>query len=183
MEELKELTFLKMSQQSRNAEEALLVVLNACARVTKKVSEIQWEKRESFGEWLSKLQGQRVDGNNTLVFDCLSYLNLADCILICKDLQGANLQGADLQGANLQGAYLQGAYLQGADLQGAYLQGAYLQGAYLQEAYLQGAYLQEAYLQGANLREADLKWVDTENVDLSEVIWVDDSGNPVNENP
>jgi hypothetical protein len=30
---------------------------------------------------------------------------------------------------------------------------------------------------------ADLQGVDTENVDLSEVIWVDDDGKPLNENP
>jgi hypothetical protein len=142
MEKLDGLTFLQMSQQSRNAEEALLVVLNICAIVTKKVSEIQWKTRESFGEWLSKLQGQRVDFNSTLTFGGLSYLDLANCILICKDLGWANLQGANLQGANLQGANLQEANLQEANLQGANLQGANLQGVNLQGANLQGANLQ-----------------------------------------
>ena len=188
MEQLDGLTFLQMSQQSRNAEEALLVVLNACAIVTKKISKIEWEKRERFGEWLSKLQGQRIDDNNTLAFDCLSYLNLASCILICKDLgranlEGANLQGADLQGASLQEANLQGASLQEANLQGANLQGASLQGAILLGAILQEVNLQEVNLQEAKLRKADLKGVDTENVDLTQVIWVDDNGKPLNENP
>jgi hypothetical protein len=74
MEKLDGLTFLQMSEQSRNAEEALLVVLNVCARMTTKISKIDWEKPKSFGEWLSKLQGQRIDGNTTLAFECLSYL-------------------------------------------------------------------------------------------------------------
>jgi uncharacterized protein YjbI with pentapeptide repeats len=228
MEKLDGLTFLQMSQQSRNAEEALLVVLNACARVTKTISKIEWEKTESFGEWLSKLQGQRIDFERTLTFDCLSYLDLANCILICKDLYEANLQGTNLQGtrlqwanlrraelrevnlqvgnlegANLQQAHLRGTYLQGTyllqtELSGAYLEWAHLQGACLQAVNLQGAYLQEANLQGAilyganlkqadlreaKLRKADLEWVDTENVDLSQVTWVDDNGNPINESP
>ena len=167
MEKLDGLTFLQMSQQSRNAEEALLVVLNTCARVTKIISKIKWEKSESFSEWLSKLQGQRVDNNNTLAFDCLSYLDLAHYTLTFKDLYQANLQeanlyGANLYGANLYGANLRGANLQEADLQRAYLQRAYLQRAYLQRAYLrevnlQGAYLQWAYLQGANLQGANLQ--------------------------
>jgi uncharacterized protein YjbI with pentapeptide repeats len=166
MEKLDGLTFLQMSQQSRNAEEALLVVLNACARVTKTISKIKWEKQESFGEWLSKLQWQRMDVGRTLTFDCLSNLDLANCILICKDLGWANLQGA-----NLVGAYLQWANLVGANLVGANLQGADLQGADLQEAYLRGADLQEVYLKranlvGANLQRADLQRADLRGADL-----------------
>jgi uncharacterized protein YjbI with pentapeptide repeats len=38
-------------------------------------------------------------------------------------------------------------------------------------------------LREAKLRKADLEWVDTENVDLSQVTWVDDNGNPINESP
>jgi uncharacterized protein YjbI with pentapeptide repeats len=219
MEELKGLTFLQMNQQSRNAEEALLVVLNICARVTRKVSTIDWHKKpERFGEWLSKLQGQRTNEDNTLTFDCLSYLDLANCTLILKDLysanlqrailyelnlQEANLEKADLQEAKLQGAKLAKANLRWANLQGAYLFGAHLveanlRGADLKRAYLQradlrwtdlrwaklqGAYLEEAILTGAELRKGDLEGVNTKNVDLSQVIWVDNGGNPLNKNP
>jgi hypothetical protein len=39
--------FQEENRQARNAEEALLGVLNACARVTKTVSKIQWHTPES----------------------------------------------------------------------------------------------------------------------------------------
>ncbi|MEH2023548.1 pentapeptide repeat-containing protein [Nostoc sp.] len=155
--------FQEENRQARNAEEALLAVLNACARVTKTVSKIQWHTSEAFGIWISRLQGQRID-TDTDVFclNCLSFLDLQGCVLVFKDfykanLEGAILEGAYLQRANLQGAYLQRAYLQGAYLEGANLQGANLQGANLQGANLEGANLQRANLQGANLQRANLQ--------------------------
>jgi uncharacterized protein YjbI with pentapeptide repeats len=158
MEKLDGLTFLQMSQQSRNAEEALLVVLNACARVTKTISKIKWEKQESFDEWLSKLQGQRADRNNTLAFYCLSYLHLADCTLTFKNLYQANLEGANLKRANLEGANLKRANLEGANLKRANLEGANLKRANLEGANLKRANLEEAKsLERANLKRANLK--------------------------
>jgi uncharacterized protein YjbI with pentapeptide repeats len=177
--------FQEANRQARNGEEALLAVLNACARVTEKVSQIKWhssvienkygEEKEyftDFGNLISRLRGQRVKYDDLFCLNCLSFLDLQNCILIFQDfhkanLEGANLQRANLEGANLQWAYLQGAYLQDANLQGAYLQwanlqranleGAYLQWANLQDANLQGAYLQRANLQDANLQGAYLQ--------------------------
>ncbi|MDJ0795398.1 MAG: pentapeptide repeat-containing protein [Calothrix sp. MO_167.B12] len=172
MEGLKERpNFHEEMRQARNAEEALLVVLNACARVTQEISDIKWHSPEAFGELISRLQGQRIGSKNTLVFDCLSYLNLKDCILDIKDLYGANLSHTNLQKARLLGANLQGANLQEASLQGANLQEASLQGANLQEANLQEASLQEvnllrANLQGANLLRANLKWANLQEASL-----------------
>ena len=52
--------FKEMMQESRNAEESLMVVHFACAVNTKKVSIINWgENRTAFGEWVNRLQGQR----------------------------------------------------------------------------------------------------------------------------
>jgi hypothetical protein len=42
IEELKLINFYEENRQARHAEEPLLVVLNACAKVTKKVSEVKW---------------------------------------------------------------------------------------------------------------------------------------------
>ncbi|MEA5554783.1 pentapeptide repeat-containing protein [Anabaena cylindrica UHCC 0172] len=185
MEELKLPNFYEENRQARNAEEALLVVLNACARVTKKVSEIKWHSLQDFGIWISRLRGQRL-GYDDRIFclDYLSYLDLQNCILIHQDffranLQGANLQGANLQGVNLQGAKLQGVNLQGAklqeadlqraDLQEADLQRAKLQRADLQEADLQRAYLQDANIQGAYLEGADVRGTILEGKDLTKL--------------
>ena len=162
--------FHEEMRQARNAEEALLAVLNACARVTKKLSEIKWHSTEAFGIWISRLQGQRIGGENVLAFNCLSFLNLQNCILICRDFIGANFRAADLQGANLQGANLTGAYLQGAYLRAANLQRANLTGANLTGANLQGAYLRAAYLQRAALQEADLHLAHLEEANLTGTI-------------
>ncbi|MFM7786767.1 MAG: pentapeptide repeat-containing protein, partial [Microcystis panniformis] len=97
--------FQEEMRQARNAEEALLAVFNACGRVTKKKFSIQWpspEAPEAFGNWLARLQGQRIDFEPMFVLNCLSFLDLQNCLLICRDLYGANLEGANLEGANLE---------------------------------------------------------------------------------
>ena len=144
------------NQQARNAEEALLAVLNTCAHLTKKLSEIEWSSLQSFGTWISRLQGQRISLGD-FCLNCLSFLQLQNCWLVFKNFYEANLQEANLQEANLRGANLQGANLQEANLLGANLQGANLQEAYLLGANLQGANLQEANLRGANLQGANLQ--------------------------
>ncbi|MFP4101302.1 NACHT domain-containing protein, partial [Coleofasciculus sp.] len=53
--------FQEENRQARNAEEALLAVLNSCARLTEKLSEIKWHSLDAFGTWISRLQGQRID--------------------------------------------------------------------------------------------------------------------------
>ena len=78
MEQLQIASFRKMLFQSRNAEEALLVVLNACARVTDKVSKIEHPDPTAFGAWFKRIQGQRSGAESVLAADCLSFLNLSD---------------------------------------------------------------------------------------------------------
>ncbi|NJM74300.1 MAG: NACHT domain-containing protein, partial [Scytonema sp. RU_4_4] len=105
MEELKLDNFKEQNRQARNAEEALLAVLNACARVTEEISHIKWhdsviqtsgeEEKEyfkDFGIWISRLHGQRVDyGNEVFCLNRLSFLDLQNCILIHKDFYRADL--------------------------------------------------------------------------------------------
>ncbi|MEP0830583.1 pentapeptide repeat-containing protein [Microcoleus sp. AS-A8] len=156
--------------QARNTEEALLAVLNACARVTKANSEIDWQYRNTFGTWISRLQGQRIGIENVLALKCLSFLNLQDCLLYVRDFIGANfaftnlknaeLNFANLADANLAEANLQGAILYKANLQGANLQGANLKWVNLYEANLQGTVLEGADLEGANLERTILEGKD-----------------------
>lgn len=153
--------FQEEMRQARNAEEALLAVFNACGRVTKEIFPIQWPSPEAFGNWLARLQGQRIDYKPMFVLNCLSFLDLQNCLLIHRDLYRANLQRANLAGANLRGAILADANLAGANLAGAdigyaNLYGAYLERANLKEANLEGANLERAYLERANLKEANL---------------------------
>ncbi|MFQ4145083.1 pentapeptide repeat-containing protein [Chlorogloeopsis sp. ULAP02] len=158
--------FQEENRQARNAEEALLAVLNACARVTENISQIKWPAPEAFGTWISRLQGQRVDFDNVFCLNCLSFLDLQNCILILKDFCGASLVGANLLGANLLGVNLEGANLEGANLEGANLKWANLRWAYLVDAKLAGAYLERAYLEGAIFRWANLERGNLERANL-----------------
>jgi uncharacterized protein YjbI with pentapeptide repeats len=142
--------------QTRNTEEALLAVLNACARVTKAKSEIKGQYRNTFGAWISRLQGQRIGIENVLAFECLSFLNLQNCILYVRDFIGANFAWTNLENAGLFFANLVTANLTRANLAGANLEAANLAGANLQQANLAGANLQQANLAGANLQQANL---------------------------
>jgi uncharacterized protein YjbI with pentapeptide repeats len=159
--------------QARNAEESLLAVLNACARVTKAMSEIEWSNRASFGEWISRLQGQRIGVENVLAFECLSFLNLQGCILYIRDFLGANLaftnlEKAELNGANLTVSNLEGANLTAANLTRSTFLGANFEDANLQEATLEDANLENAILKNVNLQGTNLQWVNFYKANLEE---------------
>lgn len=179
--------FQEENRQARNAEEGLLTMLNAFARVTKNQSKIEWHSPEAFGTWISRLQGQRVDIDaDVFCLKCLSFLNLQGCVLVLKDfyeanlfrvnLEGANLFGtnlvrADLKGSNLLGAHLEAVNLLAADLEGSNLLGAHLEQASLKWAHLKGANLEKANLfmadlEGANLEGANLERANLEEPDL-----------------
>jgi hypothetical protein len=145
--------------QARNAEEALLAALNACARTTEVISTIDWPgdtsaMNVSAGAWIRRLQGQRSGPTNALALSCLSYLDLSRCSLYMIDLFGADLGRADLSRAGLSYACFGRAGLRGTNLEGAYLFSAYLKWANLKEANLKGAILEGAILEGANLEGA-----------------------------
>ncbi|MGB3405564.1 MAG: pentapeptide repeat-containing protein, partial [Microcoleaceae cyanobacterium] len=152
MEKLTHLsTFQQKNIQARNAEEALLVVLNSCARLTKKLSDINFPDKASFGTWISRLQGQRL--GEVFCLNYLSFLDLSQCVLDMRDFFRANLAGANLEEANLWRANLQGANLEGVNLGKARLEGANLDKADLERADLRKAKLEGANLAGANLQE------------------------------
>ncbi|HYL05147.1 MAG TPA: pentapeptide repeat-containing protein, partial [Thermoanaerobaculia bacterium] len=143
-------SFRMETLQARNAEEALLAALNACARTTEVISTIDWpgdtgDEHVSAGAWIRRLQGQRSGATNALALSCLSYLDLSGCVLDMIDLYGADLRKADLSGAALYSACLGQ-----ADLRGTNLEGATLHYAYLVVANLRGAHLVRARLGGAN---------------------------------
>jgi hypothetical protein len=158
-------SFYEENRQARNAEEALLVVLNTCAKVTEKLSQIKWHSPEAFGTWISRLCGQRVDGD-IFYLNYLSFLDLQDCILDFKDFYGANLERANLERANLERANLERANLERANLDGANLHGANLHGTNLHGTNLHGANLHGANLERANLERANLLRANLEGANL-----------------
>ncbi len=156
-------TFGEQNRQSVNAETALLVMLDSCARVTGEPSPVEWPTRHSAANWLARiLPHEEVYGlgyGNPLVPVPSSVVkaSLRSLPLQGLDLSGADLSGADLSGADLSGADLRRADLSVADLSGADLSSADLSGAHLRSADLSVADLSGAHLRGArNLAEAIL---------------------------
>jgi uncharacterized protein YjbI with pentapeptide repeats len=170
------LDFDEEKKQARNSEEALLAVLNSCARVNEFISNIEWLAPDSFGNWVLTLQKQRTADDNVLALSCFSYLNLEYCILDMHDFFRANFVKANLKGVHLYYSNLMRAGLVEANLQGAIILGAYLNGANIQRANLEGAdltkanlgraCLAEANLEGAILEEANLYMADLEEANL-----------------
>ncbi|ELS03210.1 putative low-complexity protein [Xenococcus sp. PCC 7305] len=166
-------------RQGRNAEEALLVVVNASARSTQERSNINWRSEYSFGKWLSRLQNHTADDDKIIINQCLNWLNLYRANLyranlyranlVRANLDGANLEGANLVRANLVRANLVRANLDGANLNGAILEGANLEKAILEGANFRGANLNEANLRGAHLSEANFQEADFDRADLQRV--------------
>lgn len=178
-------TFKEASRQARNAEESLIVVLNACARVTNRTSDIDWPDfdRASFKRLLHRLLDQS-GFPEVLTLKHLGFLNLAgqhlgsreflqadmkDVDLHFADFSGASLRGADLSGADLRDANLQNANFNHADLSGANLDWADLSFASLRSGILRAADFYGADLSGAVLTRADLSQADIDNANLNSV--------------
>ena len=179
--------------QTRNAEEALLVALNACVRVTGERCIIKLTDSNVFGAWFKRIQGQRTAADFALVADCLSHLDLGTSCLDVGDFYGANLHSVHLRNSSCQFACFHGANLTNANLEGsklsdanfrkailknvnlkkthlerANLREANLEGAHIQEAHLDGAYLEWAHLEGAHLETAHLEAARLEGAHLNE---------------
>ena len=181
MEQLQLGPFRDTLFQARNAEEALLVALNACSSVTAQVSAFEHPNQTAFGAWFKRIQGQRIGAESVLAASCLSFLDLSGTNLHIGDFYGATLRStklqrvqaafscfvqAGLENADLGGAWFVRANLEGANLEGANLEGANLEGANLQRANLHGANLQGANLEGANLQGANLEGANLEGAHL-----------------
>ncbi|EKD98734.1 MAG: Pentapeptide repeat protein, partial [uncultured bacterium] len=176
MERLQLTSFQDALFQSRNAEESLLAALNACALVTRQVSQIKCPYPTAFGAWFKRIQGQRSGPDSALAAYCLSWLNLNGSQLDFSDFYAANISrsvlrnvmgyrislnmaqlvSVDLRDAHLPQAYLENAKLEGADLRASVLNDAYLGDADLSDANLSDADLSDANLSDANLSGANL---------------------------
>ena len=186
-------SFKALERQVRNAEEALLAVLYACAAHAQIVSAIAWPDFTSFGTWMSRLAPQRADDEVRVALRCLGWLDLSDQSAFSRDfygaylsranlsranLYGANLSDANLSGANLSGTNLIDANISGTNLSGTYFSYTYLNGAnlsrtHLNDANLSGAYLSDANLRGAHLYDANLRGTDLRGANLSGANLID----------
>ena len=172
-------TFGEQNRQSVNAETALLVMLDSCARVTGEPSPVEWPNLHSAANWLARIMPHEEFYGFSVVTASLRSLplkglalfgaNLSVADLSGTDLSDANLSGADLTGANLRDANLRDANLRDANLSDANLSDANLSGAHLRDAHLRRANLSVANLSGANLRGANLRGADLSGANLSAI--------------
>jgi uncharacterized protein YjbI with pentapeptide repeats len=153
MEQLQIATFREAMFQSRNAEEALLVALNVCARTIGRRSVIQQPDPTTFGTWLMRIEGQR---HSTLARHSLSFLTLPGVNLVSQNLNSASLVSSDLEGANARSVSAPFANLSGANFKNADL---------AQIDFL-GSTLSNTNFEGANLYRADMRWADLEGANL-----------------
>lgn len=166
--------FFEENRISRNAEEALLVALNACARVTERLSTITWEKEATFGSWLSRICKQRPNYNvQQFALQFLSFLKLDNASLISADLWSANMESANLRNVNFVEADCRNATFVRADLRNAICSYADFDSAALIAADLRDADLRECNLQNSKLKQADLKRA---NLQLSNLVDADLEG-------
>lgn len=159
--------FKEACRQARNAEESLIALLNACARVTEKLSNIDWPTPEAFGELLSRVVGQSDPADVAFIVRRLSFLNLRDCNLCYRDLIQADLQGADLTGTNLSGSNLNSANLYRAVLTGAILTFASLESVSLNDQDLSVSDLYQVNLSWADLCRTNLGWANLYGAQLN----------------
>ena len=111
------------NEQAINSEKALLIVLSIISQITKIISNIEWPNIKSFGDWVSRLAGQR-QCPNIFILNYFDHLNISNCVLDIKDFYNTNLEYSILTKSsllyiNLMEADLRGAHLAGADLEGA----------------------------------------------------------------
>lgn len=194
MEQLQLPSFRDALFQARNAEEALLVALNSCARVTGRVSALVPPDPTAFGAWFRRIQGQRTGPEPSLAARCLSHLDLTGSALDISDFYGADLSHTDLRGAHLNLACFGRADLSHSRLVGARLFRAFFEDAKLDEAGLAvgqiaekgarrsrrgaagappgdqpdltAAKFRRAVLERADLREANLRRTNLQGADL-----------------
>ena len=160
------LRFIDMRRWASNAEMSLLVMLQCCSEVTKRLTEIDWSSDFACASWIRQLQAMDHDVRLMLGWVAMDGqwmmgLDFLEAYLVCASLQDASLEGArfhdaDLHGANLQGAMLEGAIFECANLRGADLVDANLENVDLRRADLEGADLEGAHLQDADLRGAKI---------------------------
>ena len=169
--------FREAEQRSKNAEEALLAVVNACARVTEERVAVEWPHIISAGDMLHRLRGQRKLHEPSVALACLARLPMANQRLFSQDLGEADLSNTDLAESLLDSSDLSSANLRGASLNGAEIILAFVAEADFSEADLSEANLgmsigdrakfTASVLNGADLSRADFTEADLSGADLS----------------
>ena len=159
-------TFYKENKLSINAEKALLIMHGTIAKYTNIVSKINAKDIKLFGEWISRITGQRTNANE-FILRFLNNLDLSGCLLYLRDFRESNLSNSIFKNTKFTQVNLYMANLKDADLDHAFLYSANLESANLQDANLKGADLEGANLEGASLKDTNLEGAKLEGTNLS----------------
>jgi len=170
--------FKELLRSARNTEISLLSIHFSIAKKTTKISKLQLNSNTAFGEWISRLRGQRINDQanhfheeesqaiNSL--DFLGFLDLSGCILIYQDFSGANFVNSKFEKTFLSNANLSNANFENSDLSSADLHDANLRDINFTNAKLIKSKLSCVDLSNAELRNADLT-----NAKLSNAILIE----------
>ena len=158
-------THKEKTRQARNAEEALLASLNACARVTKQLSHIDWPDRSAAKSWLVRLNGSE-DTEWEITPQCLSFIDLDGCSLEMMNLFDFNFYRSSLKRTDLSFALMGEANFVESDLTQAEFFHTNLQAADFRRANLTNT-----IFNGANLTEADFSGADLRDSKFSSTRW------------
>lgn len=150
----RESTFIE-NKLSINAEKALLILHGTISQYTNIVSTIEVANNASFGEWSSRLLGQRKTGDE-FIMNYFNNLDLSSSILYIKDFYEINLRNTNLSSAMLSHSNFIGATMININFEFAYLQGANFKRANLRNSNLKEAQLVETNFRAANLRGSNL---------------------------
>jgi uncharacterized protein YjbI with pentapeptide repeats len=91
-------SYFEEYRQSRNVEESLFIILNCFTTITKQSYNLEYPTKMYLGEWLKKLQGQRINSENPLFFDSINYMNIEGCYLHGQDLYSINIHNSSAIG-------------------------------------------------------------------------------------
>jgi GAF domain-containing protein len=167
--------FQTENEQALNAEEALLAVLNCCARLTKRLSRIKEPYEGSLGGWISRMTKQRPGDTRRLARECLSFMDLSYCRLIGIDLISANLQHCSIEHANLSCSLLMGVKLQYAHISNSDFFGANISNADLQFAKIIKTNLKQAIIEGVNWEKTTINKVNLDEAIGNDLDITDDN--------
>ena len=118
---LEQIPLRRAASQMRNAEEALLIALSICSKLTGRLARLDWQDEHSAGGLVHRLRGQRYLATRSVALAGLSFLDLAGQNFMDQDFYGADFSGSDLTGCKLFRADLREVDFSGATLKGATL--------------------------------------------------------------
>jgi uncharacterized protein YjbI with pentapeptide repeats len=129
MEKLIPTTFQQQMLLARNCEEALLVSMGQCARITEEISPIEHPNESAFSNWYNRVHGQNPALDVTLTCKNLRLLNLSEI-----DLAFVNLTSADISYSSFCQTVFHYTLLTYVDITGANFDKASFQGANMIQA-------------------------------------------------